>query len=91
MESLQNVLHMVRSKGLDGFCGPQRCILFCPYQWGISEIFKVSLGISSKIHSNMPNGYGPAMRAFTKLMKLPFSFLRSDGYLSVIYADDCYL
>ena len=27
MESLQNVLH----RGLDGFCGPQRCILFCPY------------------------------------------------------------
>ena len=32
MESLQNALHMVRSRGLDGFCGPQRCILFCPYQ-----------------------------------------------------------
>ena len=39
----------------------------------------------------MPNGYGPAMRAFTKLMKPPFSFLRSEGYLSVIYVDDCYL
>ena len=49
----------------DGFCGSQRCILFCPY--------------------------GPAMRAFTKLMKPPFSFLRSEGYLSVIYVDDCYL
>ena len=39
----------------------------------------------------MPDGYGPAMRAFTKLMKPPFSFLRSEGYLSVIYVDDCYL
>ena len=39
----------------------------------------------------MPNGYGPAMRAFTKLMKPPFSFLRSEGYLSVIYVDDYYL
>ena len=38
----------------------------------------------------MPNGYGPAMRAFTKLMK-PLSFLRSEGYLSVMYVDDCYL
>ena len=35
--------------------------------------------------------YGAAMRAFTKLMKPPFSFLRSEGYLSVIYVDDCYL
>ena len=39
----------------------------------------------------MPNSYGPAMRAFTKVMKPPFSFLRSEGYLSFIYVDDCYL
>ena len=39
----------------------------------------------------MPNGYGPAMRAFTKLMKPPFSFLRSEVYMLVIYVDDCYL
>ena len=32
----------------------------------------------------MPNGYGPVMTAFTKLMKPPFS-------LSVIYVADCYL
>lgn len=30
-----------------------------------------------------PNGYRPAMRAFTKLLKPPFSFLRSEGYLPV--------
>ena len=34
---------------------------------------------------NIPNGYGPAMRAFTKRMKPPFSFLRPEGYLSVNY------
>ena len=39
----------------------------------------------------MPNGYGSAMKALTKLMKPLFSFLRSEGYLSVIYVDDCYL
>ena len=39
----------------------------------------------------MPNGYGPAMRAFTKLMKPPSSFLRYEGYSSVIYVNDCYL
>ena len=39
----------------------------------------------------MPNGYGPAMRTFTKLMKPSFSFVRSEGYLSVTYVDDCYL
>ena len=39
----------------------------------------------------IPNDYGPAMRAFTKLLKPPFSFLRSEGYFSVTYAGDCYL
>ena len=39
----------------------------------------------------MLNGYGPAKRVFTKLMKPYFSFSRSEGYLSVIYIDDCYL
>ena len=39
----------------------------------------------------MLNGYGPAMRALTKLMKSPFSFLRPEGFLSAIYVDDCYL
>ena len=35
----------------------------------------------------MPNVYGPAMIAFTKLIKPPFSFLLSEGYLSVIYVE----
>ena len=34
---------------------------------------------------NIPNGCGPAMRALAKLMKPTFSFLRSEGYLSVSY------
>ena len=38
-----------------------------------------------------PNGYGPALRMFTKVLKLPFGFLRSQGHQSVIYADDSYL
>ena len=31
------------------------------------------------------------MTAFTELMKPPFSFLKSEGYLSVIHVDDCHL
>ena len=36
----------------------------------------------------MPSGYGPALRAFTKIIKQPFRYLRSLGHLSVIYVDD---
>ena len=39
----------------------------------------------------MPNGYSEAMRVFIKLLKPPFSILKSHGYLSVVFFDDCYL
>ena len=30
MESIQNAFVYGHIRGLDGFCGSQRCILFCP-------------------------------------------------------------
>ena len=39
----------------------------------------------------MPNGYGPAMRIFTKITKIPFTLLRKKGHVSVVYVDDSYL
>ena len=39
----------------------------------------------------MPNGYGPAMRIFTKISKVPFGHLRSQGHNSAVYVDDSYL
>jgi len=39
----------------------------------------------------MPNGYGPDMRLFTKILKTPFAWLRARGHKSVVYVDDTYL
>ena len=39
----------------------------------------------------MPNRYGPAMRIFTKISKIPFSILREKGFLSVAYVDDSHV
>ena len=39
----------------------------------------------------MPNGYGPAMRIFTKISKVLLGHLRSQGYNSVVDVDDSYL
>ena len=39
----------------------------------------------------MPNGYKDAMRVFTKICKVPFSVLRREGYMSVVYVDDSFL
>ena len=39
----------------------------------------------------MLNGYGPTMRLFTKIWKIPVSVLREKGFLYVVYVDDVYL
>ena len=39
----------------------------------------------------LPNGYSPALRMFTKVLKQPFGYLRSPGHQSVVYVDDSYL
>ena len=39
----------------------------------------------------MPNRYGPGMRVFTNISKVPFSYLRKLGHTSVVYASDSYL
>ena len=39
----------------------------------------------------MPNEYGPYMRIFTIITKIPFSVLRMQDHTSVAYADDSYL
>lgn len=39
----------------------------------------------------LPNGLACAPRIFTKLLKPVFSYLRSLGYISVYYLDDCLL
>ena len=39
----------------------------------------------------MPNGYGPAMRIFTKVSKVTFSQFQRKGFISVVFVDDSYL
>ena len=39
----------------------------------------------------MPNGYGPTMRIFTKITKVPFSYLRNRGFISEEFVENSYL
>ena len=41
--------------------------------------------------TSMSNGYGPGLRIFTKMSKVPFQHLRSQGHNSVVYVTDSYL
>ena len=90
IESLQNILQMVKS----GVWMASVDLKDAYYSVPINKEYQKYLKFPWKYPLKfivMPNGYGPVMRAFTKLMKPTFSFLRSEGYLSVIYVDDCYL
>ena len=48
--------------------------------------------VLSKIirYTCMFNVYGPLMRIFTKVSKVPFSHLRGKGFLSRVFVDDSY-
>ena len=90
MESLQKVFHMVKS----GIWMASVELKDAYYPVPIYEEYQIYLKFPWEYPPTfiaMPNGYRPAMRAFTKLMKPPFSVLKYQGYLSVIYVDDCYL
>ena len=39
----------------------------------------------------LPNGYSQAPYIFTKLLRVPFGYLRKRGHSSVVYIDDTYL
>ena len=88
MESLQNVLHMVKSGVWMASVDLKDAYYSVPIDQEYQNKFLWEYPLKFIV---VPNGYELAMRAFTKLMKPPFSFLRSEGYLSVIYVDDCYL
>ena len=90
MESLKNVLHMVKSEVWMASVGLKDAYYSVPIHEEYQKHLKFRWEYPLKFIA-MPNGYGPAMRAFTKLTKPLFSFLRSEGYLSVIYVDDCYV
>ena len=41
--------------------------------------------------TSISNGYGPAMRIFTKISKVPFGHLRRQRHNSVVYVANSYL
>ena len=82
--NLKNVLHMVKPGTGMAYVDLKDTYYSAP----IHEEYQKYLKLLWEYPPNLkfiakPNGYRPAMRAFTKLLKPPFSCLRSKGYLSV--------
>ena len=90
MESRQNVLNVIK---IDGFMASIHLK---------DAFYSVPVAAHHQKHLNffangyikftcMPNGYGPTIRIFTKITKVPFLVLRMQGHTSAVYVDDSYL
>ena len=87
MESLQNVLELIRPGVYIASIDLEDAFYSVPVHRNHQAYLTFFVEEYLKI-ACMPNGYGPAMRIFTKISKIPFSILREKGFLSVVYVDD---
>ena len=91
MESLQNVLNIIRPNCWMASVDLKDAFYTVPIHTDHQKFLKFKWQEHCYAFRGMWNGYSEAMRAFTKLLKPPFSILRSHGYLSVVFVDDSYL
>ena len=90
IESIQNVLNAIKKDTFVASIDLKDAFYSVP----VAAHHQKYLKIFANEYLNftcLPNGYGPAMRIFTKIMKAPFSVLRMQGYNSAVYVDDSYL
>ena len=91
MESIQNVIDIVKPGVWIAKVDLKDTFFTTPIYAPHKNYLKfVNQGIYYKFAA-MPNGYSPAMRAFSKVLKPPFAIIRENGQLSVVFVDDIYL
>lgn len=91
MESIQNVLQCIEKNCYMASVDLKDAFFSVPIYSEHQKYLKFTHRDQLYKFISMPNGYGPAMRVFTKLLKVPFSYLRSLKHISVVYVDDTYL
>ena len=86
IESLQSVLNIIRP-----ICWRVNVNLKVLIHPDYQKFLKFKWQEYCHAFRGMPNGFSETIRVFAKLRKLPFSILRSHGYLSAVFVDDSYL
>ena len=89
MESIENVLNVIKTDAFMASTDLKDAFYFVPVVAHHQKYLNVFANEFLKFPC-VPNGYGPAMRIFTKITKVPFSVLRMQGHTSVIYVDYSY-
>ena len=90
MDSIQTVINMIAPNVWMASVDLKDAYFSIPIHKDHQKYLKFMWKIPYKFIA-MPNGYGPAMLKFTKIMKPPFSYLRKKGHQSVVFVDDTYL
>ena len=91
MESIMNVISMIKPGAYFASIDLKDAFYSVPIHKDFTKYLKFIWKGKAYKFICMPNGYNDAMRAFTKILKVPFSILREMGHLSVIYVDDSFL
>ena len=90
MESIQNVLNVTKKDAFMAAIDLKDAFYSVPVAAHHQKYLKCFANEYLKF-TCMPNGYGLAMRIFTKITKVPFSIFRMQGHTPVVYVDDSYL
>ena len=90
VESINNVINLINPNVFIGPIDLKDAFFSVPLHNDQQIYLKFVFGNLFQFTS-MPNGYGSAMRIFTKISKVPFGHLSSQGHNSVVYVDDSYL
>ena len=83
MESINNVINLVKSNVCMTSIDLKDAFFSVPIHNDHQKYLKFIFGNLFQFTS-MPNGYGPAMRIFTKISKVPFGHLRSQGHNAAV-------
>ena len=93
MESIRDVIHMITQgvwmTSVDLHHAYYSVLVHSPHSPYFSFLWQGTY--YHYLRLRFPNGYAQAPLIFTKLLRLPYGYLRSQGHLSVIYMDDFYL
>ena len=88
METIEDVINTIQKNDFMASVDLKDAFFSIPIFQNHQKYLKFSFENNFYKFLCMPNGYGPAMRIFTKTLKVPFAHLRKLGHVSVVYVDD---
>ena len=91
MESIKDVIHMIKQAVWMASVDLHHAYYSVQVHRSHSPYFSFLWQDKYYHYLRLPNEYAQAPLIFTKLLRLPSGYLRSQGHLSVVYMDDTYL